>query len=154
MIDLRMKGMWDVGSYQVDLGWVVPMVLIASIWINDTMAYLVGSMIGRTSLSSISPNKTWEGTLGGALLSILVITVGWYFCVTPTSWKEVAGIALIAAVIGTCGDLLESKLKRMANVKDSGSILPGHGGFLDRFDSLILATPFTWLYIILLDRIY
>lgn len=154
MIDLRMKGVWEVGNFQVDLGWVVPMVLIASIWINDTMAYVVGSLIGKTSLSKISPNKTWEGTIGGGLLAVAVVTVAWYFFVIETSWKEVAAIACIAVIIGTIGDLTESKLKRMAHVKDSGTILPGHGGFLDRFDSLILAIPFTWLFIYLLDRFY
>ncbi len=127
-------------------GRTIPLILIASIWINDTMAYIVGSLIGKTPFSSISPKKTWEGTTGGALLAVIVITaVGYYgFHLPPI---HVFFISLIAAVAGTLGDLLESKLKRMADVKDSGQIMPGHGGFLDRFDSLLLATPFVWLYI-------
>lgn len=154
MIDLRMKGVWEVANYKVDLGWVIPAVLIASIWLNDTLAYVVGSMIGKTSLSAISPNKTWEGTVGGGMLAIVLVTTVWYFFITETSWKEVASICCIAVIIGTIGDLLESKLKRMAKVKDSGTIMPGHGGFLDRFDSLILAIPFTWLFIYVLDEFY
>lgn len=127
-------------------GRTVPLVLIASIWINDTMAYIVGSLIGRTPFSSISPKKTWEGTAGGAVLAVVVITAVCYF-LFHLPVIHVFIISLIAAVIGTLGDLLESKLKRLAGVKDSGQIMPGHGGFLDRFDSLVLATPFVWLYL-------
>ena len=152
MVDLRMRGILSMGDQQWDLGWVIPMVLIASIWINDTMAYIVGSLIGKTKMSSISPNKTWEGTIGGALLAIILVSAAWYLFVVETSWKQIAGIAAIAAVAGTVGDLFESKLKRLAHVKDSGNILPGHGGFLDRFDSLLLATPLVWLFLLILDR--
>ncbi|HUR12251.1 MAG TPA: phosphatidate cytidylyltransferase, partial [Flavitalea sp.] len=92
MIDLRFKGILRFGEQQVDLGWVVPLVLITAIWINDTMAYIVGSLIGKTPFSSISPNKTWEGTAGGALLAVVVVTGCWYAFVTPASWKEIACI--------------------------------------------------------------
>jgi len=128
-----------------------PLVAIGTMWVNDTMAYIVGSLIGRTPLSKISPKKTWEGTIGGMILAALVI--GWLaanfdtiavFDQSFTWWTLLAGVA---AIIGTTGDLLESKLKRMAVVKDSGSLMPGHGGFLDRFDSLLLATPFVWGFV-------
>ena len=124
---------------------VLPCGIIFSIWINDTMAYITGSFIGKTPLSSISPKKTVEGTLGGIILSVLIITVagsliGYY------SWIHWLMISLISATAGTLGDLLESKLKRLAGVKDSGNILPGHGGFLDRFDSLLIAIPFIFVY--------
>ena len=125
----------------------MPVIIIASIWINDTMAYIVGSLIGKTPLSKISPKKTWEGTIGGILLSIGVAAAFAYFYWPPIT-LPVAIIAAIAAMAGTFGDLLESKLKRMAGVKDSGSLMPGHGGFLDRFDSLLVAVPFVWLYVI------
>lgn len=125
----------------------LPLVLIGSIWINDTMAYIVGSLIGKTPFSKISPKKTWEGTAGGAILAVVTVTVIMYFLARGTYVWIWAGIATIAAVFGTAGDLLESKLKRMANVKDSGRIMPGHGGFLDRFDSLLVATPFVWLFL-------
>ena len=107
------------------------------------------SFIGKTPFSSISPKKTWEGTIGGALLCMTVIAVaGHYIPVAKIiNWQHWFCIAAICAVFGTMGDLLESKLKRMADIKDSGSFMPGHGGFLDRFDSLLIATPFVWLYV-------
>jgi phosphatidate cytidylyltransferase len=126
----------------------IPCVLILSIWINDTMAYIVGSFIGRTPFSKISPKKTWEGTIGGAVLCVGVMTLLGYYT-NALNLHVFVGISIIAAVAGTAGDLLESRLKRMAGVKDSGNILPGHGGFLDRFDSLLLATPLTLVFLLL-----
>lgn len=126
------------------------LMIIGSIWINDTMAYIVGSLIGKTPLTSISPKKTWEGTIGGIVLAIIVMGVIGYFVSSELDWETISQWMIIAAIVsiaGTFGDILQSKLKRMANVKDSGHIMPGHGGFLDRFDSLLLATPFVWLYI-------
>lgn len=131
--------------------YAIPVVIIASIWINDTMAYIVGSLIGKTPLSKISPKKTWEGTIGGVILCIVVISFLFPFIFSsfpdPTLSIALAFIAAISAITGTFGDLFESKLKRMAGVKDSGQIMPGHGGFMDRFDSLLFATPFVWLYV-------
>ncbi|WP_315818643.1 phosphatidate cytidylyltransferase [Paraflavitalea speifideaquila] len=147
MMDLRSYGIIYKGqSVFLDLGYILPCGLIFSIWINDTMAYIVGSLIGKTPFSAISPKKTWEGTVGGAILCVVVISLlGWLIGrFRVIDWVAIASIAAIA---GTAGDLLESKLKRMANVKDSGTLMPGHGGFLDRFDSLLIATPFVWLYV-------
>jgi phosphatidate cytidylyltransferase len=125
---------------------VIPCGIIFSIWINDTMAYIVGSLIGKTPLSIVSPKKTWEGTIGGAILCITAIAaIAWKSKLFTI--KDGVMIAAMCAVFGTLGDLLQSKLKRMAKVKDSGSLMPGHGGFLDRFDSLLLTTPFVWLYV-------
>jgi phosphatidate cytidylyltransferase len=126
--------------------------IILSLWVNDTMAYLIGSLVGKTPLTKISPKKTWEGTLGGFIFAVITMgAVGLYLSSgfemqTVTNWMIVAAVAAIA---GTVGDLLQSKLKRLADVKDSGQIMPGHGGFLDRFDSLLFATPFIWLYIVM-----
>jgi CDP-diglyceride synthetase len=126
---------------------VIPITIVASIWINDTMAYIVGSLIGKTPLTPISPRKTWEGTLGGIVLSIAVVGLLVYFVFNrPYLLVHALAIAGISAITGTLGDLLESKLKRLAGVKDSGTLMPGHGGFLDRFDSLLIAIPFVWLY--------
>jgi phosphatidate cytidylyltransferase len=126
------------------------LMVILSLWINDTMAYLAGSFIGRTPLTPISPKKTWEGTIAGILLSILIMgLIGWLVN-SETDWESISQwmiIAAISSISGTFGDLLESKFKRIAQVKDSGDILPGHGGFLDRFDSLLLAGPLVWLYV-------
>lgn len=127
-----------------DWGFSIPLILIATIWANDTIAYLVGSLIGKKSLSSISPNKTWEGTIAGVFISVLFVSkiMGMYL---PIQEKYILMISVTAAIAGTFGDLLESKLKRLADVKDSGRMMPGHGGFLDRFDSILLACPFVWL---------
>ena len=130
--------------------YVLPMLVIVSIWINDTMAYIVGSFIGKTPLSALSPKKTWEGTIGGIILSsgLILLIALWRF---EPSWALLI-IALVNAISGTIGDLVESKLKRIAGVKDSGSFMPGHGGFLDRFDSILLAAPAVWLVCYLLFR--
>lgn len=150
MIAIRSMGMNNRRFFvSEDKGWIIPVILIVSIWINDTMAYIVGSFTGKTPFSKISPKKTWEGTGGGAVLCVAVVSLGGYYLFHFKDIVSLVVISSIAAVIGTAGDLLESKLKRMAGVKDSGHIMPGHGGFLDRFDSLILATPFVWLYLVL-----
>jgi len=124
---------------------LIPLSLVLMIWMNDTMAYLVGSFIGKTPFSPISPKKTWEGTAGGAILTIAGAAVWGHFShyYNMADWMV---LALCASVAGTAGDLLESKLKRMANVKDSGTMMPGHGGALDRFDSLLIAAPFAFCY--------
>ncbi len=144
MIDMGIKG--NVYSP------LIPCSILFSIWINDTMAYLVGSFIGKTPLSKISPKKTREGTFGGIILCIVVITLAGYLIPVAKiiHWQQWLCLAAICAVFGTTGDLLESKLKRVAGIKDSGNLMPGHGGFLDRFDSLLVASPFVWIYIQLL----
>ena len=148
MIDVAHK--WHIyttdNTNYVEFLKIIPCLIIFSIWINDTMAYLVGSVIGKTPFSKISPKKTWEGTIGGAILCVIVISLIAYFT-ELIKVKNAAIIAALCAIFGTLGDLFESKLKRMANVKDSGSFMPGHGGFLDRFDSLLFAVPAVWIYI-------
>lgn len=124
---------------------LLPLGLIVLIWINDTMAYIVGSFIGKTPFSSISPKKTWEGTIGGAILTIIAAGI-WGYCSKYYNIQDWIFLSLCASITGTMGDLLESKLKRLAGVKDSGSFMPGHGGALDRFDSLLIATPFAFCY--------
>jgi phosphatidate cytidylyltransferase len=141
LTDLRNRWSADISS----LSYTIPLLIIFSLWINDTMAYIVGSFIGKTPLSKISPKKTWEGTAGGVILTIIVISLIAYFS-KRISIADAAIMSGIAAIVGTFGDLFESKLKRMAAVKDSGNIMPGHGGFLDRFDSLLFAVVFVWLY--------
>lgn len=129
----------------------LPLTILLSIWVNDTMAYIVGSFIGKTPFSKISPKKTWEGTIGGAILAVatigLLFPALFYNDQLNNLYPVLITIASIAAVAGTSGDLLESKLKRMADVKDSGMMMPGHGGFLDRFDSLLIAVPCVWIFV-------
>jgi len=125
----------------------IPLALILMIWMNDTMAYIVGSFIGRTPFSPISPKKTWEGTAGGAILTVAGAAI-WGYCSGLKQYQMIDWIvlSLLAAVAGTAGDLLESKLKRLAGVKDSGNLMPGHGGALDRFVSLLVTLPFAFCY--------
>ncbi|MEO6405288.1 MAG: phosphatidate cytidylyltransferase [Ferruginibacter sp.] len=153
MIDLgtRLNNYAAPGNDNLLYSPILPLAIIFSIWINDTMAYIVGSFIGKTPFSKISPKKTWEGTIGGAILCVLTISLLGYFLpiIKYIPVQHWTAIAAICAVFGTLGDLLESKLKRTAGIKDSGSFMPGHGGFLDRFDSLLIATPFAWMYVVL-----
>lgn len=125
---------------------MIPLFLIFSIWINDTMAYLGGSFFGKTPLAKkISPNKTLEGT-GIGILFTVVFAIIWSQFYPEYATIHFIALAIIGSAIGTAGDLIESQLKRWAGVKDSGQILPGHGGAMDRFDSLIFASSFAFIY--------
>jgi phosphatidate cytidylyltransferase len=144
LMDIRMTHTTQT-LWNLDASLFYVLFIIISLWINDTMAYIVGSLIGKNPLSSISPKKTWEGTIGGIILAIIALTLIGRSAGMPVI--DAAIISAIASISGTYGDLFESKLKRMAGVKDSGKIMPGHGGFLDRFDSLLFASTCCWLYI-------
>ena len=117
------------------------------IWLNDTGAYLFGTLFGKRRLfERISPKKSWEGFFGGMIVALAASqALAWY--VPEVSWYNWLGLALTVVVFGTWGDLVESLLKRTLGVKDSGKMLPGHGGMLDRFDSLMLAAPTAYIYI-------
>jgi len=120
------------------------------IWSNDTFAYLVGISIGKHRLfERISPKKSWEGFIGGIICTQgVAYLISIYF--TEIAWMHWLAIALIISIFGTLGDLVESMLKRSLGVKDSGTILPGHGGILDRFDAVLLAAPFVVTYMLLI----
>jgi len=121
--------------------------IILLIWASDTGAYLVGSLIGKNKLyERISPGKTWEGSIGSAILNIgcAYVISRWFPELAFVHW---AVISVLVTVFGTIGDLVESMLKRQAGVKDSGRIMPGHGGILDRFDSLLFVSPFIYAYL-------
>jgi phosphatidate cytidylyltransferase len=127
-----------------------PLAFLLMLWANDTGAYLTGMAFGRTKLfERHSPKKTWEGFIGGVLISagVGLIISHFYADIIGYQW---AIMGVIIGTVGTIGDLVESMFKRSINVKDSGGILPGHGGLLDRFDGLFLAVPvvYTYLYLI------
>lgn len=125
---------------------MIPLFLIFTIWINDTMAYIGGSIVGKTPLApSISPNKTREGTAVGILFALAFAFV-WSRQFPQYGLMDYLILAVIGSVLGGIGDLIESQIKRWAGVKDSGQIMPGHGGALDRFDSIIFASSFAFLY--------
>tara|TARA_B100000809_G_C15095626_1_gene514870 strand:- start:703 stop:1497 length:795 start_codon:yes stop_codon:yes gene_type:complete len=121
--------------------------ILSIIWVNDSFAFLVGKNFGKNKLfASVSPKKTMEGFLGGLVFSLLAAIFISKFNVDFSMLNWMA-ISVIVSVIGTVGDLVESKFKRQANIKDTGNIMPGHGGILDRLDSLLFAAPFVYLYI-------
>ncbi|NBW93163.1 MAG: phosphatidate cytidylyltransferase [Bacteroidetes bacterium] len=130
-------------------GFTLTLMLFLLIWATDTGAYYTGKAMGKTPFApTISPNKTWEGTVGGCTLAILVAIAFKVWWLPMLGWTDVVVLALVGGCWGQLGDLLESSLKRSAGVKDSGSFLPGHGGALDRFDSLIFSTPLYWIYLL------
>jgi phosphatidate cytidylyltransferase len=127
-----------------------PLAFLLLLWANDTGAYLVGRSFGRSKLfERHSPKKTWEGFIGGIVIGAgVALIISYYF--KELTWNQWVSIAILISCFGTLGDLVESMFKRSINVKDSGGILPGHGGLLDRFDGLFLAAPivYTYLYLI------
>ncbi|MBR1409738.1 MAG: phosphatidate cytidylyltransferase [Prevotella sp.] len=133
---------------------ILPLSVFVFLWINDTGAYLCGSLLGKHKLfPRISPGKSWEGSIGGGILVIAVAVLVWYLTdqyqlnQLGLSAIEWAGLGLTVVVFGTWGDLVESLFKRTLGIKDSGNILPGHGGMLDRFDSSLLAIPAAVVYL-------
>lgn len=141
---------------------VYPLSVFVFIWCSDTGAYCVGSLFGKHKLfERISPHKTWEGSIGGGVLAIIVAIALFFVIHQPFMGKmeaegtslellEWIGLALVVVVFGTWGDLAESMMKRQLGVKDSGNILPGHGGVLDRFDSSLIAVPAAVIYLYLI----
>ncbi|TGX99169.1 phosphatidate cytidylyltransferase [Bacteroides muris (ex Afrizal et al. 2022)] len=126
---------------------ILPLSIFVFIWLSDTGAYCTGSLIGRHRLfERISPKKSWEGSIGGGIFSIASSFVFAYFFSFMLWWQWV-GLAIVVVIFGTWGDLTESLMKRQLGIKDSGNILPGHGGMLDRFDSALMAIPAAVVYL-------
>ena len=128
---------------------LLPLSVFVFLWMNDTGAYCVGSLIGRHKLfPRISPGKSWEGSIGGAIVVLAVAAaISIYIDDVMLTLPQWLGLGLVVVVFGTWGDLVESLFKRTLGIKDSGNILPGHGGMLDRFDSSLLAIPAAVVYL-------
>lgn len=146
---LALGWMQGEGGFQ----YFLPLSVIALIWINDTFAYLTGSLMGRHKMTPLlSPGKTWEGFIGGMLISLLAAWITWKLSGIATLWAWF-GISMLVSVLGLAGDLFESGLKRTVKVKNSGELLPGHGGILDRFDSLLFVSPAVFILIMLIKLV-
>ena len=141
----------DIENTDVFFRMPITAMLILLVWTNDTFAYLIGRLLGKKKLfERISPNKTWEGTIGGIQFPVLLGVVFGLYTNNGNDFIYWIVCALIIAACAIFGDLFQSMMKRSLNIKDSGSLLPGHGGILDRFDALLFAVPFfvawTWIY--------
>lgn len=131
-----------------DAGARVVLMLVLMVWLNDSGAYIGGSLFGKHKMwERHSPGKTWEGTAFGVMVTVLVAVFVGPWIQPAVAWYHWLALGLICSVIDTLGDLVESMLKRSVGMKDSGNIMPGHGGFLDRFDSLLIIMPFAFAYI-------
>ena len=147
----------DPLSGQIAYHWLLPMSVFIFLWANDTGAYCAGSLFGRHKLfPRVSPGKTWEGSIGGAVIVLIIAAVISYFAGSDASFSTLnaqlstlkwLGLGLVVVFFGTWGDLVESLFKRTLGIKDSGNILPGHGGMLDRFDSSLMAIPAAVIYL-------
>ena len=143
--------------------WSIPLSVFVFLWINDAGAYICGSLLGKHKLfPRISPGKSWEGSIGGGILVILAAILISQFLPSvispstlhlPPSTIEYIGLGLVVVIFGTWGDLVESLFKRTLGIKDSGNILPGHGGMLDRFDSTLMAVPAAVVYLYTLQML-
>lgn len=142
---LGMNGLAFGESYS----FVLPLSVFIFLWTNDTGAYCTGSLLHgyfpKKMSPKVSPNKTWVGTIGGGVLCLVAACILWHFFGTY-SLPVWLGFAVVVSFFGTFGDLLESTFKRTLGIKDSGNVLPGHGGILDRFDSAMMAVPATYVY--------
>lgn len=136
-------------SYSIGVAYagMLPLSVFVFLWASDSGAYCFGSLFGRHKLfPRISPNKSWEGSVGGGLVAVAASQI--FACFEPSLGRwEWLGLSLTVVIFGTWGDLVESLLKRQLRIKDSGNILPGHGGMLDRFDSSLLAIPASVIYL-------
>jgi phosphatidate cytidylyltransferase len=122
--------------------------VFASIWICDSAAYYGGTALGKHRLFlRVSPKKSWEGAVFGFVFAVLTMIVAKFIVLDFLDWNTIIALGVIIGIIGQLGDLVESLLKRDAQVKDSSNILPGHGGMFDRFDSLLLTAPVVFLYL-------
>ncbi|MGZ6141565.1 MAG: phosphatidate cytidylyltransferase, partial [Myxococcaceae bacterium] len=130
------------------LQWVISALVIT--WANDTCAYFAGRLLGRHKLHpAVSPNKTWEGFAGGAVGSVVGMFIARWVAFPGLTTLDCWALGLLGAVLGPLGDLCESMLKRAYGVKDSGMLIPGHGGLLDRVDALLFNAPAVYLYVVL-----
>ena len=140
---------YNPGIIGEQAGPVLLLSVIVMIWVNDTFAYLVGSLVGKHRLfERISPKKSWEGSVGGFIFTLGIAALYAHYT-GLLGLNQSLAMATIVVIFGSLGDLTESMLKRQAGVKDSGNLIPGHGGILDRFDATFFVIPFVFVYLII-----
>ena len=133
---------------EIRLGTSLALLPFALTWANDSAAFFVGRKLGRRKFfPAISPKKTWEGVIGGMFAAIGAAFIYRYLYATYLSWFDCLALGTTVGIIAPTGDLVESMIKRDVNIKDASSIIPGHGGFLDRFDSLLFSAPIIYYYL-------
>ena len=144
---------YDETTSSMAYNWIFPLALFIFLWVNDTFAYLCGCSLQKyipyKLFPRISPKKSWIGSIGGGLFTLLAAVIIWWWQPQTMPLLKWLGFALVVIVFGTWGDLVESLIKRQLGIKDSGNVLPGHGGMLDRFDSALLVIPASVIYFIL-----
>jgi len=146
LVDLR--EFYNDSVFTYNQGGYLIIAILISIWVCDSAAYFLGTALGKHKLMPrISPNKSWEGAIAGFIFSVLTMIAAKGLFLEFLEWRDTIAIGIIVGIIGQCGDLIESMIKRDSRVKDSSSIIPGHGGILDRFDSLLLTAPAVYLYL-------
>lgn len=150
---IMLREFYNESFFTYDQGGYLIISVFVSIWLCDSAAYFVGTAIGtHKMLPRVSPNKSWEGAIAGFVFSIVGMLAARFLVLDFLSITDAAAIGLIVGTFGQAGDFIESMIKRDANVKDSSSIIPGHGGIFDRFDSLIFSAPIIYLYLELLSK--
>lgn len=151
-VPLGMVSLLIIRNFSEHTGFGLLVMLLLMVWGNDVFAYFGGKQFGKRSLApAVSPNKTWEGFFSGIAGAFAGLAISWYLFDYSMSWMFALPLPILISIFGPIGDLTESKMKRAAGVKDASNILPGHGGFMDRFDALILAAPACYLYLYVLD---
>jgi len=149
---VELREFYSDSHFQYDNGGYIILSMFASIWICDSAAYFIGSAYGRHKvLPRVSPNKSWEGAVAGFVFSIITMVVAFELILDFLSLKDAILIGIIVGLFGQAGDFVESQIKRDANVKDSSSLIPGHGGIFDRFDSILFSAPIVYLYLYFLN---
>jgi len=150
LVDLR--EFYNDSAFTYYQGGYLVISILVSIWVCDSAAYFLGTALGKHKLMPrISPNKSWEGAIAGFIFSVITLIAAKALLLEFLEWRDIIAIGIIIGILGQCGDLIESMIKRDSRVKDSSSIIPGHGGILDRFDSLLFTAPAVYLYLKLIQ---
>lgn len=145
---IKIREFYSNNNFIYDRGGLIIISILITIWVCDSAAFFIGTPLGKHKLfKRVSPNKSWEGAIAGFIFSLFTVIALKSFFIDFLSWQDTIAIGIITGIAGQIGDLTESLIKRDCSVKDSSSIIPGHGGIFDRFDSLIFTSPIIFIYL-------